>query len=120
MQQADHGAWRFSIDDEAAFSAHLEREPRTVVVFRGRQCPHSAKFEPAFQEAGKADEAWSFVIRECRSGGKGEVGDRYDIDITPTVVAFRDGKEWRRLEAKDGVGLPAHRFQEWLDGLDDA
>lgn len=109
---------RYSLDDEAGFQAFLQREPCVVVLFRGRQCPYSARLEGPFEEAARGDEGWSFAIRQCRSGDAGDVNQRYGIRVTPTLVAFQDGKEVARLEAKMLVGITKQRMQDWIDGLE--
>lgn len=110
---------RFALGDEAGFQRHLGREPCTVALFAGRQCPYSQRFLTAFEEAARGDEAWSFVIRDCRTSSVGEARERHRVDVTPTVIAYKNGVEWRRLEGKPLVGIAPHRFQDWLDGLDE-
>lgn len=120
MMSSMRGAARYGLDEEAAFQAHVRREPCTVVLFRGRQCPYSASLEQEFQAMAESDEAWSFAVRECHSGDAGEVNRRYAIDVTPTIVVYDRGREKRRLEARPAVGLPRHRVKTWLDDLDGA
>lgn len=107
-------ATRFAIPDDAAFSAWLEAQPRALVLYRGVGCPYSATFEKVFLEIPAP--GWSIAIREVEEGGEGPAGEALGIEITPTVGAFRDGRE-ERLKGKLLLGLTRSQYKAWLKKL---
>lgn len=112
-------ASHYGLEEEDEFRRHLQREPRALVLYCGRQCACSNVFKPAFDEGASGDESWSYIIRDVHTGGEGKEAARYGIDVTPTVVAYRNGHEWHRLEGRPLEGIPPYRFEEWIDELED-
>lgn len=105
---------RFSLREGPRFEEWLRRERRALVLFAGRDCSHTERFEPIFLAESVA--GWPRAVREVEHGGEGPVGEGHGVDVTPTVEA-RGGEGTRRLEAEEGVGLPRERYLAWLREL---
>ena len=107
---------RFELDEEDAFRALLKEHPRVVALLRGRGCPYSAAFEPAFSQVAPP-EGWTACVRLVEEGGRGPVAEALRVDVTPTVVAFADGREVARLPGKLLLGITRGAYARWLRTL---
>lgn len=105
----------FELADEEAFGAFLHEHPRVVVFWRGVDCEYSAEFRPAFAKLDAG--TWTPIERWVEHGAEGPVGDRYQLNLTPTLVAYRDGVEASRLEAVVDVGIMPEMADRWVSGL---
>lgn len=89
--------------------AELQSKEKAYVLFYASWCPHSQRFLPIFQDYAKSNP------RECISvviDDKPELCDRYAIDYYPTVLLFKNGKVYKRLDATPGVGLSKSQLSE--------
>lgn len=107
---------RFSLDDEAGFQAYLARVRRVVVLAYGVGCPYSSRFEPEFRET-PAPFGWATAIREVEEGGRGPVAEGLAVEVTPTVLAFQQGKPVDRLDGKLLIGITRNAYREWVRKL---
>ena len=41
--------------------------------------------------------------------------DDYDIFAVPTIISFEDGKVYKRLDGKLGMGLSEGQFKTWIE-----
>lgn len=105
----------FPLDDEAGFQRWLREHPRALVLWRGEECRYTEEFEPSVRRLDPG--AWALAARWVEHGGEGPVGDRYRLEVTPTIVAYRTAAEVARLEAKVGVGLDGREAQRWMSAL---
>src|SRR5687768_14224616 len=107
---------RFGLHEDAAFRAWLARTPRAIVLLRGDGCPYSATFEPVFL-ATAPPAGWALAIRMVEEGGRGPVAEKLDVEVTPSVAAFRDGAPAQRLPGKLFLGIPRTTWKRWLKTL---
>lgn len=106
------------VEDEDGFQALLREHPRCLVLFRGESCPYSTSFVPTFEARAAAAPDWTFLVRGIEHGGEGPHGERHRIEVTPTIVAYRDGRPASRLEGRLLVGLTGGRLDGWIRTLD--
>lgn len=107
---------RFKLDDERAFQTWLRSTPRAIVLWRGQRCTYSVKFEPIF-DAVEVPDGWMPCLRVVEHGGDGPIGKKHGIEVTPTVIAYREGKPAEALVAKVAVGITRPRYRKWLADL---
>jgi hypothetical protein len=107
---------RFDLDDAAGLRAFLDKAERALALMRGVGCVYSTAFEPAFVEI-EPPPGWLRCVRLVEEGGRGPVADAHGVDITPTVVAFADGREVARLDGKLLLGIPRTKYKRWLATL---
>lgn len=106
---------KFTLQDESGFRAWLDATPKAVVFWRGVGCEYSARFAPHYAQLD--GEGAALAQRAAEHGAEGPVGDRYELDLTPTLVCYRHGKESARLEAAIGVGIRPDGALAWVRGL---
>lgn len=105
---------RFGLADEDGMQRFLAANPRALVLFRGIRCPYSVRAELMLDDL---DTGWARCVRLVEHGGRGPVGERHGIDITPTLVAYANGVEVSRHEATTGIGFTRRKLHEWARGL---
>lgn len=88
---------------EAFEGDQLRRRGTWAICFLADWCPFCHAFEPAFGSlagGGAFEIAIGDVTDESSS-----LWERFNIDVVPTVVVFRDGKAVFRRDGRLGVGL---------------
>lgn len=87
----------------AAFDGTRLGAPGLVVVgFLADWCPYCVRFLP---ELGRLLEEGRTVVCADLSDEDDPLWERFSIDIVPTVLVFRDGREVFRANGVAGVGL---------------
>jgi thiol-disulfide isomerase/thioredoxin len=87
----------------------IENKDRAFVLFYATWCPFSQGFLPAFEEyaRGNPQECMSVIVDD-----RPDLCEEYAIDYYPTVLLFKKGKVYRRLDAEPGVGLTKKQLAE--------
>jgi thioredoxin 1 len=88
---------------EAFEGARLARRGTWVVAFLADWCPFCRAFAPDFealQGAGPFEIAVADVSDE-----NNPLWERFDVEVIPTLVAFRDGAAVFRRDGRSGRGL---------------
>jgi len=89
--------------DEAALDDALDRDESLIVAFYADWCGFSRAFLPTYAE--RADELPLPAAAANVSDEASPLWTRFDVDAVPTLVAFRDGEEVARADARPGQGL---------------
>jgi thioredoxin-like negative regulator of GroEL len=92
----------------------LKTEKDVIALFYSSYCFFSQEFLPVFEEyAARASGANCridvAVVEDC--------GDAYAIEVTPTVLVFRDGKVVRRLNGELGEGLNEEQLADLVESV---
>lgn len=92
------------------FEAQIGTGEPAVLLFYYPYCPFCSYFLPEFdkQAAGRP------AFRLLRADLLGEIEDRHSVEVVPTVILFREGKESARLDGRYGRGLDAARLKDFL------
>ena len=79
------------------------RKDLSIIVFRADWCPFCRKFRPLYEayEGMVNARMAEAVVNEDEN----PLWDRFNIQVVPTIVAFRSGKEIARRNGVAGVGL---------------
>ncbi len=87
---------------KGTFQEEIKNKDRAFVLFYATWCPYSRRFLPIFEEysRNKQKECISVIIDD-----KPDVCEEFGIDYYPTVILFKNGKVYKRLDAEPGVGL---------------
>lgn len=82
--------------------AGLRREGRWAVAFLADWCPFCRRFAPEFASLihHRFSLAWADVSSE-----ESPLWDRFQIEVVPTVVVFRDHRPVFRANGRYGIGL---------------
>ena len=84
----------------------------TFVLFYAPWCGFSRGFLPAFEEFSKT------CSKECVIVDKVESPDlckTFSINYYPTVIWFKNGKIFKRLDSKPGIGLNKEQLSIFSD-----
>ena len=86
-----------------SISAFVSSGAASLVMFRADWCPFCRKFRPVFGSYdGKAKVRMAeAVVNEDDN----PMWDRFNVQVVPTLVAFKNGKEVARKDGVAGVGL---------------
>jgi thiol-disulfide isomerase/thioredoxin len=90
-------------------SDRVKDKEKAYVLFYATWCPFSQRFLPIFQEYAKKnpEECLSIIVDEDP-----EVCEEYAIEYYPTVITFKKGKAYKRLNAEPGVGLDKRQLKD--------
>jgi thiol-disulfide isomerase/thioredoxin len=94
---------------KSSFHENIRNAHKAFVLFYATWCPFSRLFLPIFEEYSKRNpkECLRVIVDE-----EPDVCDEYAIEYYPTVIMFRKGKVYRRLDAEPGVGLSKKQLKE--------
>jgi thiol-disulfide isomerase/thioredoxin len=94
-------------------SSSPEREignkDRAFVLFYATWCPFSQRFLPVFEEYARSNpqDCMSVIVDD-----RPDLCEEYAIEYYPTVLLFRKGKVYKRLDAEPGIGLTKKQLTE--------
>ena len=87
----------------------IENKDKAFVLFYATWCPFSQRFLPVFEEYARDDpQRCMSVIVDDRP----DLCEEYAIEYYPTVLLFKKGKVYKRLDAEPGVGLTKKQLAE--------
>jgi thiol-disulfide isomerase/thioredoxin len=87
----------------------LGSKEKVFVLFYASWCPFSQRFLPIFEEYAKGNP------HECISimvDYKPDLCEKFSIDYYPTVLLFKKGEVYKRLDATPGAGLTKKQLAE--------
>ena len=88
----------------ADFDGEQLRRPGTwAVAFSADWCPFCRAFEPEFEKL-RGSGSFEVAIADM-TDMETPLWERFQVDVVPTVVVFRDGKPSFRRDGKLGRGL---------------
>ena len=87
----------------------LKKKENLCVLFYATWCPFSLDFLPVFKEYEKTKptECMRVIVDD-----EEELCHKYSIEYYPTVILFKKGKVYKRLDAEHGVGLSRTQLKE--------
>ena len=90
----------------------IDKKDKAFVLFYTTWCPFSQRFLPIFEEyaKGNPNECVSVVVDD-----RPEVCEEYSIEYYPTVILFKKGKVYGRLDAEPGIGLDKRQLGEFIE-----
>jgi thioredoxin 1 len=97
---------------ESTFHEEIKNKDKAFVLFYATWCPFSQQFLPIFEEysKGKPKECISVIVDE-----EPEVCEEYAVEYYPTVIMFKKGKVYKRLDAEPGIGLNKKQLKEFTE-----
>ena len=99
---------------KTTFKETINSKDKAFVLFYATWCPHSQRFLPIFEEYSKSNpsECLKIIVDE-----EPDICEEYEIEYYPTVIAFKNGKVDKRLDAEPGVGLDKKKFKDLTEKL---
>jgi thioredoxin 1 len=98
------------VDNEQVLKDTLKANERVVALFYASWCPFCVDFLPVFQKRAEGEELVFLVVQD----DKETMGDRYAVEVVPTVLFFQNGKVARRLDGTLGVGLNEKQLTKFI------
>jgi thioredoxin 1 len=103
------------IDNEHDLDKILKTNDRVIVLVYASWCPFCRKFLPIFQQYAQEEQHYFLCVQDDQES----IGDKYSIDVFPTVLFFEKGSISKRLDGEPGVGLSEKQLAEFVMRLDD-
>ncbi len=89
----------------------LKSEPGVFVLFYASWCPFSLAFLPVYEK--RAQHCEQMLVR-IELDGNEDIFKRYSVEVYPTVIYFRNGEMFKRLDGKHLAGLKEKEFADLI------
>lgn len=99
------------LSGETGLEAMLKKKKELFVLFYASWCPFSLAFLPKFIASAGNNEACHVRIMIDDEDG---LVDKYNIEVYPTVLFFKDGKVAKRLDGVSHVGLDEGKLGKFI------
>ena len=100
---------------EGSIEDILRSKEKTYVLFYASWCPFCKKFLPIFQQYAQEEQQYFLCVQDDGES----IGEKYSIDVFPTVLFFEKGSISKRLDGEPGVGLSEKQLAEFIMKLAD-
>ena len=93
----------------------LQTKDKIFILFYAPWCPFSQRFLPIFEKCAKdtAKQCYRMMIDEFPT-----LCEKYDLEVSPTVIFFEKGNVSKRLDGNQGIGLSEKQFRDLLYACD--
>jgi thioredoxin 1 len=98
------------IDNEHDLDKILKTNDSVIALVYVSWCPFCKKFLPIFQQYAQKEQQYFLCIQDDGES----IGDKYSIDIFPTVLLFEKGSISKRLDGEPGMGLSEKQLAEFV------
>jgi thioredoxin 1 len=98
------------IDNEHDLDKILKTNDRVIALVYASWCPFCRKFLPIFQQYTQEEQPYFLCVQDDQES----IGDKYSIDIFPTILFFEKGSLSKRLDGRPGVGLSEKQLAEFI------
>ena len=99
------------VDNEQGLKDNLKANQRAIALFYASWCPFCVDFLPVFQKCAEGEGLGFLVVQDDQE----TMGDRYAVEVVPTVLFFEKGKVAKRLDGVLGVGLNEKKLTDFID-----
>jgi thioredoxin 1 len=98
------------VDDEQGLSEMLKAKERVIALFYASWCPFCVDFLPTFQRCAEGEKLSFLVVKDDHE----TMGDRYSVEVVPTVLLFEKGNVSKRLDGVLGKGLNEKMLTDFI------
>jgi thioredoxin 1 len=98
------------VDNEHGLDEMLKAKERVIALFYASWCPFCVKFRPVFERRAESGGLSFLVVKDDQE----TMGDRYSVEVVPTVLFFEKGKVSKRLDGFLGVGLNEKQLTDFI------
>ncbi len=99
------------LNNEQELAAALKARNKVIALFYASWCPFCSRFLPVFKQQAQGKESNFLLVQD----DKETIGDKYSIQIFPTVLFFENGVLAKRLDGLAGAGLQEKQLAEFID-----
>jgi thiol-disulfide isomerase/thioredoxin len=98
------------VDSEDGLRKILKTGDKVIALVYASWCPFCRNFLPVFDKYVSC-EGFDFVrVQDDQES----IGDKYSVDIFPTVLYFEKDKVVKRLDGEPGVGLSEKQLADFV------
>jgi thioredoxin len=98
------------VDNENDLNEILKTKDRVIALVYASWCPFCKRFLPIFQQYAQKEGRHFLRIQDDRE----TIGDKYSVDVFPTVLFFEKGTVSQRLDGEPGMGLSEKQLADFL------
>lgn len=98
------------VDNEQGLTDALTAKERVIALFYASWCPFCVDFLPIFQKCAKGEGLGFLFVQDDQE----TMGDRYAVEVVPTVLLFEKGNVAKRLDGVLGVGLNEKKLTDFI------
>jgi thioredoxin-like negative regulator of GroEL len=98
------------VDRQQDLEKILAAKERVITLWYASWCPFCTKFLPIFEKHAKGEGRNFLLVRDDRES----MGDRYAVEIFPTVLFFENGAVTKRLDGIPRVGLTEKHLADFI------
>jgi thiol-disulfide isomerase/thioredoxin len=98
------------VDNENDLNKILKTKDRVIALVYASWCPFCRRFLPIFQQYAQEERRHFLRVQDDEES----IGDKYSIDVFPTVLFFEKGAVSKRLDGESGVGLSEKQLADFV------
>jgi thiol-disulfide isomerase/thioredoxin len=98
------------IDNEHDLDKILRTNDRVIALVYASWCPFCRNFLPIFQQYAQEEQQLFLCVQDDEE----RIGEKYSIDVFPTVLFFEQGSISKRLDGERGEGLSEKQLVEFV------
>jgi thioredoxin 1 len=111
QKMIETGSWI----EKDEFEKDLKLPGERIVLFAADWCGYCRRFISLLSNYKGSEGASREIIIVNVESGDGSLWDKYKVDLVPTLVVFKDGKETFRRGARPSVGLRESDLKDVLE-----
>lgn len=100
------------IEDNRGLAAAIASEGETLVLFYASWCPFSRAFLPVFEKHACGPGCYRVLTDQVPAAETA-----HEIDFVPTVIMFRKGRKYARLDGIPGEGLREDMLLDFMQSF---
>lgn len=98
------------VDNLRDLEKTVREKDRVIALVYASWCPFCRRFLPIFQQYAQEERRHFLRIQDDRES----VGEKYSVDVFPTVLFFEKGTVSKRLDGEPGVGLSEKQLADFV------
>jgi|SRR5450759_5092583 thiol-disulfide isomerase/thioredoxin len=98
------------VDNTTDLDKALKEKDNIIALVYASWCPFCRRFLPVFQQYAQEEQRYFLRVQDDRES----IGDKYSIDVFPTVLFFEKGSVSKRLDGEPGVGLHEKQLADFI------
>src|SRR4030042_2470319 len=98
------------IDNEHDLDKILNTKDRLIALVYASWCPFCKSFLPIFEQYAQVERRLFLRVQDDEES----IGDKFSVDIFPTVLFFEKGKVTKRLDGEPGGGLSEKQLADFV------
>jgi len=99
------------IEDSRGLAAAIASD-EALVLFYASWCPFSRSFLPVFEKHASGPGCYRVLTDQLPAAETA-----HEIDFVPTVIHFRNGRKYARLDGIPGEGLREHMLLDFMQSF---